>query len=69
MVRGASEHLGFVAILLGISILLRSLPPYIVVVAFIVAIDAIFIRVEERMLQAKFGDEWMRYRSTVRKWI
>jgi len=62
-------YLGFVVILLGISVLLRSLSPYIVVVAFIVLINLVFIRVEERMLEEKFGDEWNRYRSRVRKWI
>jgi len=62
-------YLGFVAILLGISILLRSLSPYIAVVVFVPLIDLVFIRVEEQMLEEKFGDEWKRYRSRVRKWI
>lgn len=62
-------YVGFIALLLGMSILLRSVSPYIVVVAFAVLIDIMFIRVEERMLAAKFGDEWTRYRASVRKWI
>ncbi|MGB7115871.1 MAG: isoprenylcysteine carboxylmethyltransferase family protein [Anaerolineales bacterium] len=60
-------YLGFVAILLGISVLLRSLSPYIAVVVFVVLIDLMFIRVEEQMLEEKFGDGWKRYRSGVRK--
>lgn len=62
-------YLGFAAILLGISVLLRSLSPYIAVVVFVVLMDLVFIRVEEQMLEEKFGDEWRRYRSRVRKWI
>jgi protein-S-isoprenylcysteine O-methyltransferase Ste14 len=62
-------YLGFVAILLGISILLRSVSPYIVVVVFVIMIDLTFIRVEEQMLAEQFGEEWARYRSRVRKWI
>jgi protein-S-isoprenylcysteine O-methyltransferase Ste14 len=62
-------YLGFVGILLGISFLLRSVSPYLVVVVFAVLIDVMFIKVEERMLETKFGDEWGRYRSRVRKWI
>jgi protein-S-isoprenylcysteine O-methyltransferase Ste14 len=62
-------YLGFVLILLGVSIMLRSISPYIVVVVFVVLIELVFIRVEERMLEAKFGDEWKKYRSQVRKWI
>jgi protein-S-isoprenylcysteine O-methyltransferase Ste14 len=62
-------YLGFAAILLGISALLRSLSPYVVVVVFVVLIDLVFIRVEEQMLEEKFGNEWKRYRSRVRRWI
>jgi len=62
-------YLGFVAILLGISVILRSLSPYIAVVVFVVLIDLMFIRVEEQMLEEKFGDGWKRYRSGVRKWM
>ena len=62
-------YLGFVAILLGISVILRSLSPYFAVVVFVVLIDLMFIRVEEQMLEEKFGDGWKRYRSGVRKWM
>ena len=62
-------YLGFVGILLGISMLLRSLLPYIVIIVFIILIDLVFIRVEEEMLEAKFMEEWKVYRSKVRKWI
>jgi protein-S-isoprenylcysteine O-methyltransferase Ste14 len=62
-------YLGFAAILLGISVLLRSLSPYLVVVGFVILIELMFIRSEEQMLEEKFGDEWMRYRSRVRKWV
>jgi protein-S-isoprenylcysteine O-methyltransferase Ste14 len=62
-------YLGFVMVLLGIFILLKSLSPYIVVVVFALLMDLMLIRVEERMLEAKFGNEWRHYRSWVRKWI
>jgi protein-S-isoprenylcysteine O-methyltransferase Ste14 len=62
-------YLGFVGILFGISFLLRSVSPYLVVVVFVILIDVMFIQVEERMLETKFGDEWEHYRSKVRKWI
>lgn len=62
-------YLGFVAILLGITFLLRSISPYIVVFVFVVLIDRMFIQIEEGMLEGKFGDEWEQYRSRVRKWI
>jgi protein-S-isoprenylcysteine O-methyltransferase Ste14 len=62
-------YLGFTAILLGVAMLLGSISPFIVTLAFPPLIDAVFIRTEERMLEAKFGDEWRRYQSRVRKWI
>ena len=37
-------YLGFVAILLGISILLRSLSPYLVIVTFAILMELVFIR-------------------------
>ena len=49
-------YLGFVVLLLGISILLRSLSPYIVVIVFALSMELMFIRIEERMLAEKFGD-------------
>ena len=62
-------YLGFTSILLGVSILLTSLSPYIIAIVFAVSMDFIYIRIEERMLGDEFGDEWAKYRSRVRKWI
>ena len=62
-------YLGFVSILIGISVLLRSITPYSVVVIFAIVVNQVYIEVEERMLAEKFGDDWIRYQSRVRKWI
>jgi protein-S-isoprenylcysteine O-methyltransferase Ste14 len=62
-------YLGFVAILIGIAILLRSLSPFFMLVLFAILMEFIFIRSEERMLQEEFGDVWEQYRLRVRKWI
>jgi protein-S-isoprenylcysteine O-methyltransferase Ste14 len=62
-------YLGFLLILIGMSMLLGSLTPYIVVIVFGILMDVIFIRVEERMLEERFGQEWKEYNSRVRLWI
>ena len=62
-------YLGFVLILIGLSLLIGSISPYIVVIVFAVLMDVVFIRVEESMLEVKFQDEWKEYRSKVRRWI
>lgn len=62
-------YLGFVLILTGIAILLRTLSPYLVVFAFVAVIDMTFVKVEERMLAEKFGSSWKHYQSAVRRWL
>jgi len=62
-------YLGFVSILVGISLLLKSLSPYFVVIVFTLLVDQVFIKVEERMLKETFGEVWSKYQSQVRRWI
>lgn len=62
-------YLGFVLILLGISLLLGSISPYVVVLIFTILMEIVFIRVEEEMLNETFQEEWRQYKSKVRKWI
>ena len=62
-------YLGFALILIGIAVLMGSLTPYLVVVAFVVWIDRIYITVAERMLAEKFGSEWEEYRRRVGRWL
>lgn len=62
-------YLGMAFILSGISILLGSLSPFFVILIFMFAMDFVFIRKEEAMLQKKFGTTWLEYKKTVRRWI
>jgi protein-S-isoprenylcysteine O-methyltransferase Ste14 len=62
-------YLGFTLILLGVAILLGSISPFIIVAAFPLVIDRAFIRMEEAMLESRFGEEWRDYRSKVGKWM
>jgi len=62
-------YLGFVLILIGIAVLMGSLTPYAVIVVFAMLMEVVFIRVEERMLEEKFGDTWLAYKAKVRRWI
>lgn len=62
-------YLGFVLILIGIAVLLGSLTPYVVILAFAIFLDRTFISVEERMLAEKFGAQWENYRQSTRRWI
>lgn len=62
-------YLGGVLILLGVAILLGSLTPFAVVVAFLFLMDVVFIRLEEAMLEMRFGESYRIYKSRVRRWI
>ncbi len=62
-------YLGMVSILLGICIILGSITPFFVVLIFIIVIDYLFIRVEESMLEEQFGNTWLKYKKSVRRWI
>jgi len=62
-------YLGFVLILGGIAALLGSASPWLVVAGFAVLMDRTYIRVEESMLRAQFGEEWTAYKKAVRRWV
>jgi protein-S-isoprenylcysteine O-methyltransferase Ste14 len=62
-------YLGFVPLLMGVAILLGSLSPWVIIPIFIVLMEGLFIRVEEQMLDAKFGAAWLGYKRKVQKWI
>jgi protein-S-isoprenylcysteine O-methyltransferase Ste14 len=62
-------YLGFVMVLIGIALLFGSLSPWIIVPIFAITIDKVFIQVEERMLEARFREAWLDYKSRVRRWF
>ncbi|MBN1449714.1 MAG: isoprenylcysteine carboxylmethyltransferase family protein [Anaerolineales bacterium] len=62
-------YLGFVLILAGVAIFLRSLSPILVIFAFVALITNSFIKAEERMLAEKFGSSWEQYKLKTRRWF
>jgi len=71
-VYGISRHpmyLGFVLLLSGAATLFGSLSPWVIIPIFGVLMEVVFIRVEERMLEKKFGPAWLSYKKMVRRWI
>ena len=62
-------YLGFVLILVGVAILLGSLAPFGIIPFFVWLLTARFIRVEEKFMNAQFGQDWLEYKSKVRRWM
>jgi protein-S-isoprenylcysteine O-methyltransferase Ste14 len=59
---------GNVFIFFGAALLLGS-PTALVFTALHLPLVDLFIRREERQLERDFGEQWLRYKSRVRRWI
>ena len=62
-------YLGMALVLVGIAIGLGSATPWLVVVLFVWQITARFIVPEECKLKASFGEQFLRYKIKVRRWL
>ena len=62
-------YLGFTLVLLGVSIFAGSLTPFVIVLAFALLMDRMFIRMEEQKLASTFGGEWNEYKIHTRRWL
>ncbi|MCZ6560731.1 MAG: isoprenylcysteine carboxylmethyltransferase family protein [Gammaproteobacteria bacterium] len=62
-------YLGMILVLMGVSVLLGSFSPWLLVPGFILLIRQLFIIREEAMMERIFGDQYREYRSTVRRWL
>jgi protein-S-isoprenylcysteine O-methyltransferase Ste14 len=62
-------YLGMALVLVGWAIYLSSLAALAVLPVFVAYLNRFQIGPEERALQARFGDDFARYREAVRRWL
>ena len=62
-------YVGYVLMLAGLAVLVRSLTPWLVIPVFVVLMNRVFIVAEEGMLAEKFGDSWEAYSKRIRRWL
>jgi protein-S-isoprenylcysteine O-methyltransferase Ste14 len=62
-------YLGITLVLLGVALLFGSVVSLIPPAVFAVLMDRRFVRMEERMLSSRFGQDWDAYRARVRRWL
>lgn len=62
-------YLGLLIVLLGVSIYLGSLLSFLAPPLFAGIVTVRFIRREEQALLDCFGDEYIRYKTRVRRWV
>ena len=62
-------YLAALLMLLGAAVILGSLPALFAPLAFFTAMNAVHIPFEERSMEGCFGEEYLAYKSEVRRWI
>jgi protein-S-isoprenylcysteine O-methyltransferase Ste14 len=62
-------YLGMALTYAGIALLAKALWPFATLLVVLALIDRGVIAREERYLEREFGDEYRRYKATVRRWI
>ena len=62
-------YTGMVLALAGIAVIMNGAFAWLVVIAFTALIRGIFIRTEEKLMEKTFGEEYLTYKASVRRWI
>lgn len=62
-------YVGFLFILLGWCVYLSNLIAFVFLPLYILYLNRFQIIPEEHILGTKFGDEYMRYKYSVRRWL
>lgn len=62
-------YLGFLVVLFGWAVFLSNALSFIFLPAFIYYMNRFQIEPEEKALTAKFGEEFLTYKSRVRRWL
>jgi len=62
-------YLGMAFALAGIAVGLGTATPWVVVAAFVWQVTVRFIVPEERKLETSFGEQFLRYKASVRRWL
>ena len=62
-------YVGLLTVLLGYAIWLGSLTPFLLLPLFVYVITIMQIIPEEAVLEKKFGQEYLDYKSRVKRWL
>lgn len=62
-------YLGFALFIIGIWLLMSSISSAFIAIIFLIVLDRYYIPFEEKMLEKKFGQDYLSYKKRVRKWI
>ena len=62
-------YLGFIALVAGCSVLAGTLLPFLVLGVMVWLFTVRFVLPEEAHMEEQFGEEYRRYKTSVRRWL
>ena len=62
-------YLGMVLSIVGIGVYVGTLPLFIAALAHFMVLNFFFIPFEEEKMERQFGEEFVRYKAVVRRWV
>jgi protein-S-isoprenylcysteine O-methyltransferase Ste14 len=62
-------YLGIFGMLLGLALIVGSLPFYTAAIVYFIVMDTVFCPYEEEKLLRLFGNEYLGYKERVRRWL
>jgi protein-S-isoprenylcysteine O-methyltransferase Ste14 len=62
-------YLGMAILLLGFGICFMNLFALLLPFVFVFLVNSMHVPIEEKLLEDKFGDEYLAYKARVRRWI
>lgn len=62
-------YLGFISALTGIALMLGNLSSFAVVIIFFVVTNGWYIPFEEDAMEYKFGEQYINYKKSTRRWL
>ena len=62
-------YVGFVVFLIGCSVLSGNILSALCPLIFFLILDRMFIPYEEEKMEAAFGEEYLEYKRSVRRWL
>ena len=62
-------YLGMSILILGFSVLSTNVIALTLPIIFLILVSLIYIRKEERLLLKAFGEEYIKYKKNVRRWL
>ena len=62
-------YLSVIILFIGVSFIINSIVMLLLIIPMFIILNQGVVKREEKYLESKFGDEYIEYKNTVRRWI